>query len=356
MSKVKLIDKKLIRTEFYTTEYFKKTYKILKSKEQQKSTFQFKSFSTEPYMVCGIYESIELIKTYLSKKDFESLEIKYFNDGTIIKPNQCVLSITGDYRLICKLENIIDSILARRSSVATNCYQFLKYLSPEKLIFMSDRSDDYHLHPYDGYAAYIAGVRSFSNESHVYFISNKNDVNVIGTMPHALIQQYHGDIVKVYHSFKQKFPNDKIVMLVDYDNDVIGTLEKLKPYLNDIWGLRIDTSQKIIDKSIKNKSKKNYGASALLFKNIKQWLIKNNIKHIKLICSSGNDLDKIKEFTKNNIPVDIYGIGTSLNKLSLHFTADLVKIDNQLEAKFGRSYISTKNMKDYKNEKPCKKY
>lgn len=356
MSKVKLIDKKLIRTEFYTTEYFKKTYKILKSKEQQKSTFQFKSFSTEPYMVCGIYESIELIKMYLSKKDFESLEIKYFDDGTIIKPDQCVLSITGDYRLICKLENIIDSILARRSSVATNCYQFLKYLSPEQLIFMSDRSDDYHLHPYDGYAAYVAGVRYFSNQSHIHFISNKESVNVVGTIPHALIQQYKGDIKKVYQAFKETYPDDKIVMLVDYDNDIISTLKELKPHLNNISAIRIDTSQKVIDKSIKNKSKKNYGASEALFKLVKQWLIKNNANHIKLICSSGNNLDKIKTFTKNKVPADIYGIGSSLNKLNLHFTADLVKIDNKLESKFGRSYISTKNMKDYRNEKPCKKY
>ncbi len=346
----KFVDKKLIKSDFYTTSYFIKTTNII-SKELpcQNTTIQFKCFHPEPYMVCGVNESLEIIKAKLSKKQLQQLTIHYLPDGTIIKPGQCVLSINGPYQYICNLENIIDGVLARRSSVATNCWNFLKYLKPEQLMFMGDRSDDYHILPYDGYAAYVGGIRLFSNKAHIEFIEDKSNVHVVGTIPHALIQQFNGDIVKTYEAYTKYYPNE-VTMLVDYDNDTINTLQQLKPYFKHIDAIRIDTSKNMIDKSIQKikHTKDDYGSSHKLISLTRNWLDKNNGKHIKIICSSSNSLHKIQDFKKLKTPVDYYGIGSALTKLNLHFTADLVELNHTKQSKEGRSYISTKGMKVFK--------
>ncbi|MGL4951680.1 MAG: hypothetical protein ACRC4L_01695 [Mycoplasma sp.] len=332
----------------YTTSYFTKTRNILSSENNEKIvTMQFKTFSNSEFMVCGIEESLEVIKTHLSNEQFNSLTLKYFPDGTIVKPNKCVLSITGQYTLFCELENIIDSILARRSSVATNCWKVLEKLSPNDVMFMADRSDDYLLHPYDGYSAYIAGIRLFSNESHIEFFKDDETVKVVGTMPHALIHQFDGDINKTFQAYYKYYPQN-VTMLVDFENDVIKTLNDLKPNFKYIDAVRLDTSSSLLDKSLKTTGDINdYGVSHNLVVLTRNYLNSNNGSHIKIIASSGIDLEKISKFLDLKTPIDKYGIGSSLIKVNLHFTADLVKTNEKLFSKYGRQFIDEDDMTTY---------
>lgn len=351
--KLTWFNKNLIKQDFYTTYYFLKTTAILINEHLTKSRacLQFKCFN-DNYMVAGVYEAIELIKLRLDAKDFNQLKIYYLDDGTIANEQDCVLAIEGPYYLFANLENIIDGILARRSSVATNCYNFLKYLTPEQILFMADRSDDYHLMPYDGYSASVAGIFQFSNQAHMALLNESKQYKLIGTMPHSLIQQFHGDIIACFKSYIKLFPSH-VSILIDYHNDVIGELEKLEPYLMQIQSVRIDTSNDLIDKSLQTSEHQldHYGSCAELFILVREWLDKRGFNHVKLICSSNNDLDKIKYFSLKQIPVDYYGIGSNLIKLNLHFTADLVSIDNIPEAKVGRKMLSMDKMKVYQNEK-----
>ena len=66
------------------------------------------------------------------------------------------------------------------------------------------------------------------------------------------------------------------------------------------------------------------------------------MKNVKIIPSSGIDLTKIKEFESLHTPVDIYGIDSALTARRCHYAADLNKIDDKYETKFGRN-ISVEN-------------
>ncbi len=341
-NKIKLqVNKKKLKQRYYSTLYFKNTSALLKRfNNEHIATMQFVSFCDTPYMLCGIEEVLLILKTFLKKKDYLSLMICARNDGDIVLPNEPVLTITGKYSLFCELENIIDSVLARRSSVATNCYNILKHITPSQLVYMSDRSDDYTLHPYDGYSAYVAGVRNFSNHSHIDFI-NDDSVKVYGSLPHACIQQYHGDINTLINDYLKL--HDDISLLVDFNNNIVGTLEMInEPYWSHIKSIRLDTSKTNLDISLEmsgHKLPSDYGVSMNLVKMVRSWLDKHNHQDVKIVCSSDNNLAKVKEFTKNNIPVDIYGIGSALTTLSLHFTADLVQLDGIEYAKAGRKIL-----------------
>ncbi|MGL4951043.1 MAG: hypothetical protein ACRC4M_04410 [Mycoplasma sp.] len=345
---MKIINKDLLKSKIYSTSYFTKTKNILINENMKNIvTMQFKSFCEDDFMLCGIDESISILKQCMSYDDFSSLVIKFFKDGTIIKPHQCVLSITGSYELFCEFENILDSVLARRSSVATNCWKMLKLTTPSQLMFMADRSDDYQLHPYDGYSAYVAGIRLFSNQSHIELLNDGHDAKIVGTMPHALIHQFNGDIVKTLNAYRKLYP-DNVVILVDFENDVLKTLSELKPYFDKVQGIRIDTSSSLLDESLsKYKRAEDYGVSHNLILMVRKYLDENDGSHIFIVASSGLDLSKVLEFKTKNTPVDKYGIGSSLIKLNLHFTADLVKLNGNNFAKVGREFLPEDGMLIY---------
>ncbi len=333
-------DKKLKLKE-YSSKYFISTQKIFKENNLGNDvTLRFFHFN-DTAMVCGIEETIQLLKFCLTKKEFNSLQIWYEQDGSIIEKEKPVLIIRGNYQYFGHLENVIDGILSRRSSVANNCYRIINEIQEDKLLLMADRSDDYSLQKYDGYAAYIGGVKNFCTKQHIELIKNKSDVNYLGTVPHALIQQFNGQIDKALIAYQQSIKEGPIVALIDYNNDCLSEIQKIAKLPFKIDSIRIDTSNKIVDKSLqvgnwKNK-KELYGVCDKLILACRKELDKYNMHNTKIIVSSGINIDKIKHFKKNKIPVDFFGVGKSLLEVNVHFTGDLIKSNENYQAKFGRN-------------------
>ncbi|MDX5476519.1 MAG: nicotinate phosphoribosyltransferase, partial [Bacillaceae bacterium] len=54
--------------------------------------------------------------------------------------------------------------------------------------------------------------------------------------------------------------------------------------------------------------------------------------------SGGFNESRIKEFEEQKVPVDIYGVGSSLLKIHVGFTGDNVMLDGKPQAKAGRKY------------------
>jgi nicotinate phosphoribosyltransferase len=61
---------------------------------------------------------------------------------------------------------------------------------------------------------------------------------------------------------------------------------------------------------------------------------------VRIVVSGGFTLDKIREFEEIGVPVDAYGVGSSLIRGSNDFTGDIVISDGKPAAKFGRGYRS----------------
>ena len=330
-------DKKL-KKNYFSTNYFLKTAKIIASKNDIVA-MQFINFSADPIVVCGINESIQLLKFVLSK-NFNKITIKCVNDGTIINQNTPLMIIEGPYKLFCMFENIIDGILAKRSSVATNVYNCVKLLNKnQEIIFMADRTDSYFNQQYDAYPAYMVGINKFVTDAQIELFKFDKKAIVTGTIPHSLIQNHYGDlkqtIIDYYHIYKTK-----TVALIDYHNDVIGELEKIKNVLNLVYAVRIDTSKNNIDKSLINTNNINKnGVNHELVMLVRNWLDNNNFNDIKIIVSSGVNNKSIEMFKQLNTPIDVYGIGSYFLTNSVHISADLVEINGQLESKVGRKKL-----------------
>lgn len=324
-----------IAEHFYTAHYFVKTNKIISEKlPNHRVTMQFFQRRNDT-MVCGLDEVIALIHTFA--KNPEQLEILALQDGDIAQDGEPVLKITGRYEDFGYLESLIDGILARRSSVATNVREVMKVLNGKDCFSMADRQDDYLTQPGDGYATYVAGVKKFSTNAQGSWVGIKG----MGTMPHALIQMCRGDIVKAAKIYHETFPDQKVTALVDYNNDCVNDSLKVAQALGEkLAAVRIDTSKALIDKYFADKDTSGFdphGVCPELIFAVRENLDKHGFNHVKIIVSSGFDVEKIAYFESKKAPVDTYGVGSTFVKnTTVGFSGDLVIIDGEHEAKVGR--------------------
>ncbi len=320
----------------YSSKYFLDISKIVE-KSNDRVLLRFFSF-TDNYILCGMKHVKKIIYESIPKKDLKNITIHSRKDGELINKEEPILLIEGHYSDFGFLENVIDGILSRMSSIATNVYN-IKKITDKEIIFMGDRTDLFVNQKYDGYAAYIGGIRNFVTESMIEDLKQFDDYNYVGTIPHALIQQHNGDIVKSLTSYKKYFPNNKLVALIDYHNDCISEINKIanSEIKNDIYAIRIDTSSSLIDKSLQDKKIKEYGVNDTLVKLVRKELDKNNMNDVKIIVSSNINENKIKEFNSKKTPIDIYGIGNFFLSRNVLFTGDLIKLNDKYEAKVGRN-------------------
>ncbi|RFU69742.1 nicotinate phosphoribosyltransferase [Bacillus sp. V59.32b] len=330
-----------VKEGWFSAVYFLKTKEIAEDFcPDHTVTMQF--FQRKHAVLCGTDEVIALIKTFADHPD--SLEIHSLQDGDQISPFETVLTITGPYQEFGYLEGIIDGILARRTSVATNVYNVVKaaaYSGTQKpVIFMGDRDDHFTQQAGDGYAAYIGGATAQATHAMSEWWGKKG----MGTMPHALIQLFNGDIVAASEAYHKKYPEDELIALVDYNNDVITDSLKLARAFGDtLRGVRIDTSKTMIDKYfVRNQHLLGTfdprGVNAELVFALRKALDEEGFQHVRIVVSGGFTEERIEEFEQAGVPVDMYGIGSSLLKITVSFTGDNVLLNGKHQAKEGRRY------------------
>lgn len=322
---------------WFSAVYFLKTAEIAeKYRKDEVVTMQF--FQRKDGVLCGVDESIALLHTFA--KNPETLEIKALKDGDTIAPFESVLTVKGHYQQFGFLEGLIDGILARRTSVATNVHNVVVAAGNKQVIFMGDRDDHFSQQAGDGYAAYVGG----SSAQATHAMNEWWGKEGMGTMPHALIQLFDGDIVAASKAYLETYPNDNLVALVDYNNDVItDSLLVARAVGDKLSAVRIDTSQTMIDQYFM-RNQEALGSfdprgvnSALVFA-LREALDADGFEHVKIVATGGFTAEKIKLFETLKTPVDTYGVGASLLKINNGFTGDNVLLSGKAQAKAGRKF------------------
>ncbi len=297
-------------------------------------------------ILSGINEALKFLE---ENTDTSKYSIKYLPEGTLINNLDVVLELEGKYEEFGIFEGVIDGILARSTSIATNSYHCKKAANGKQVIYMGDRGDHYINQEIDGHAVEVGGLVGHSTMAG----SRGNKKVIFGSIPHVLIQHFNGDLVEAMTCYKKLFPQEKeFIALVDYSNNVIkDSLDVLKVFGKQLNGVRVDTSKNMIDHMFDNdENKEKYkGVCVEQIKRLRKALNEHNGQHVKIIVSSGFTPEKIKLFESENAPVDAYGVGDYILKINHQFTCDAVKNNNKLEAKEGRKYHYNKNLIKYHN-------
>ena len=205
-------------------------------------------------------------------------------------------------------------------------------------MFFPARHDHWLVQTGDGYAAHVAGAIGVSTDAQASWWGSEG----VGTVPHALIAAYGGDTVKASCKFADYMPASvRLVTLVDFDNDCVATSLKCAEALGDrLYGVRLDTSETMVDRSVipQMGSFKPTGVNPQLVTNVRRALDERGFNKVKIVVSGGFDVDKIRHFEELGVPVDAYGVGSSLFQGRYDFTADVVLLDGKPCAKAGRDY------------------
>ena len=80
------------------------------------------------------------------------------------------------------------------------------------------------------------------------------------------------------------------------------------------------------------------GVNPQLVWKVREALDARGFGEVKIVVSGGFTVDKIREFEDGDVPVDAYGVGSSLIRGSNDFTGDIVLTDGEPSAKVGRRY------------------
>ncbi|MFV8418662.1 nicotinate phosphoribosyltransferase [Mycoplasma sp. CR] len=329
--------------EKYIASYFQKTKDILATKlPQNKIVMQFFQ-RKDNAILCGINEVLDILK---AQTDTSKYTIRYLPEGSHINNLDIVLELEGQYQEFGIWEGLIDGILTRNTSIATNAYHCVQAAKGKEVIFMGDRADHYINQEIDGYAARVGGITLVST------LAQKDpqikEEAVFGSMPHVLIQGFNGDVVAATKAYHELFPNNKLIALIDYHNDVITDALKVWNALgNKVWGVRIDTSKNMVDHMFDGEEPQ-YGVNPEQIFRLRKALDQAGAKNYKIVVSSGFNAEKIQMFEELNVPVDYYGVGQSIFKLNNSFSADATILNGKPQAKEGRSYRSNPNLITYK--------
>ena len=327
-----------MRSGHYSDKYFLYTRDVLLSRGDL-ANVTIQAFTKKYAWLGGIDEAIAILKLCLTEGfDWRSLEICALRDGDPIQPWEPVLEVTGPYTAFAHLETLYLGVLARRTKVATNTRRVVEAAWPKPVMFFPARHDHWLVQTGDGYAAHVAGAIGVSTDAQASWWGSKGT----GTVPHALIACFAGDTVAATCAVADHLPSDvNIISLVDFDNDCVGTSLQVARALGDrLWGVRLDTSETMVDRSILPEmgSFRPTGVNPRLVHNVRAALDAEGFESVRIVVSGGFDAEKIQEFERQRVPVDSYGVGSSLFKDRYDFTADVVKVDGRPLAKVGRKW------------------
>lgn len=265
-----------------------------------------------------------------------SLRIRSLRDGHRIRPWETVATIEGSYADFVHLETLYLGILARRTMVATNVREVVDLASPRPVLFFGARFDHYENQEGDGYAAFLGGAQGVSTDAGAAWKHGEG----MGTIPHGLIAAYEGDTVAACLAFDKHMPRHiKRIALVDFDNDCACTsLEVARALGKRLWGVRLDTSETLRDRSVRKGGRRHFGVCADLVRNVRRALDRGGFPWVKIIVSGGFNTERVRRFIAHRVPFDAVGIGSSFYQRRIDFTADVVKVNGKPCAKVGRTY------------------
>ncbi|MCL4394872.1 MAG: quinolinate phosphoribosyl transferase [Chloroflexi bacterium] len=278
---------------------------------------------------------------------FLDLEVHSLYDGESVDALETVMLIEGDYSTFAHLETVYLGALTDGTMVATNTQAVVEAANGKSVMMFGARHQGHELQASSGYAAFIGGAKGVSTDEQAEWWGSKG----IGTIPHALIAVYNGDTVLTTVKFAEYTDASvNITSLVDFDNDCVGTsLAVARALGSRLWGVRVDTSENMVDRAIfedimdagQGASMKITGVTPELIWKVRRALDDAGFDAVRIIASGGFTAERISHFEKLGVPIDVYGVGSTLfdgTGGKYDYTADVVRLNGVPLAKKGRRY------------------
>jgi nicotinate phosphoribosyltransferase len=311
-------------------------------------------FQRRQSLLGGIDEAIAIVRECAGRRGpdgrwdsgWDRLKVRALHEGDDISPYEVVMTIEGDYGLFAHLETVYLGSLARRSLIMRNVRAVVEAAHGKPIFYFPARHDHWLVQTGDGWAAHVAGSLGVSTDAQASWWGGKG----LGTVPHGMIAAYDGDTVAAAKAFAGRYAGGmNVTVLVDWENDSTRTAVEVADALGgDLWGVRLDTSGTVVDRALFGEmgTFNPTGVNERLVEKVREALDAAGHRDVRIVVSGGFTVDRITEFEDKGVPVDAYGVGSSLIRGDNDFTADVVRVNGRPCAKVGRGEWDSSRLSD----------
>src|SRR5438477_12089237 len=244
-----------IRDGYYSDAYFVYTKELLEA-ENRHPRVTMQVFQKRDSVLGGIDEAIAILKLCSGHRaqdgswvpGWDRLDVRALHEGERVVPCETVMTIEGDDSLFAHLETVYLGSLARRSLIMRNVREVVEAAGGKQIFYFPARHDHWLVQTGDGWSAHVAGAIGVSTDAQASWWGGRG----VGTVPHALIAAYGGDTVAAAKAWANNCAREmNVTVLVDFWNDSVRTaLEVADALGDDLWGVRLDTSETLVDQSL----------------------------------------------------------------------------------------------------------
>lgn len=297
--------------------YFHRTMEVLRARDAEDTPVHVEvtlksSDPEEWFVVAGLDEVAHLLE------DMEA-EARAVREGTICRPHDPVLTLTGPYSSFAEHETAILGFLCQASGIATGAARCKLAAGDRPVISFGARRMHPAVTPMIERSAYLGGCDSVA----VDLAARRIGIPATGTLPHALALVL-GSTHEATRAFDEVIdPEVNRTILIDtFDDEKFGALIAANAIPDSIFAVRLDTPGN------------RRGNFRELMEEVRWELDRAGFGHVKIFSSGGIGVDDILHL---NPICDAYGVGGSIAAAPMvDYSLDIVEVDGEPRAKRGK--------------------
>ena len=307
-----------IRSAQVADVYFHRTMEVLRARGKENTPVHVEvalksSDPEEWFVVAGMDEVAHLFEEI-------DVEVRAVPEGTICRPHDPVLTISGPYGAFAEHETALLGLLCQASGVATAAARCRLAAGERPVISFGAR----RMHPSISLmierSAYLGGCDGVAVE----LAADQLGIPATGTTPHSLAIVL-GSTEEMTRAFDEVV--DKAVartILIDtFDDEKFGALIAAQAIPDDIYAVRLDTPGN------------RRGDFMDLMREVRWELDSRGFGHVKIFASGGIDVENILHL---NPLADAYGVGGPIASAPMvDYSLDIVEVDGEPRAKRGKT-------------------
>jgi nicotinate phosphoribosyltransferase len=247
------------------------------------------------------------------------VEARAVPEGTICRPNEPVLTLSGPYSAFAEHETAILGFLCQASGVATGAARCRLAAGEKLVISFGARRMHPAITPMIERSAYLGGCDGVAVE----LAARRLGIPASGTLPHALVLIL-GSTAEAAKAFDEIIdPEVPRTILVDtFDDEKFGALIAARAIPDSIFAVRLDTPGN------------RRGDFRDLMREVRWELDRNGFEHVRIFASGGIDVEYILYL---NPVCDAYGVGGAIaDAPMIDYSLDIVEVAGEDRSKRGK--------------------
>lgn len=240
-------------------------------------------------------------------------------EGTICRPHEPVLTLTGSYGAFAEHETALLGLLCQASGVATGAARCRLAAGDRPLISFGARRMHPAIVPMIERSAYLGGCDRVAVDLAV----RRMGIPATGTTPHALVLMI-GSTAEAAKAFDEAVAPEvpRTIIIDTFDDEKFGALLAARAIPDSIYAIRMDTPGN------------RRGDFRDLMREVRWELDRHGFGHVRIFASGGIDVEYILHL---NPVCDAYGVGGAIaDAPMIDFSLDIVEVGGEDRSKRGK--------------------